>query len=68
MSNELVGLLSWWNLPWCIGFGGDFNVFPSEQWGEARLCQAMVEFSDFIFDQGLMDLPLMGRTFTWSNN
>jgi membrane-associated phospholipid phosphatase len=28
----------------------------------------MVEFSkkiDFIFDQGLMDLPLVGGTFTW---
>jgi hypothetical protein len=29
---------------------------------------AMMEFSDFIFYQGLMDLPLFGGTFTWSNN
>lgn len=28
---ELVGLISWWDLPWYIG--GDFNVtrFPSER-------------------------------------
>jgi hypothetical protein len=29
---------------------------------------AMMEFSDFIFEQGLMNLPLAGGTFTWSNN
>lgn len=28
----------------------------------------MSEFSDFIFDQGLMDIPLVGGKFTWSNN
>jgi hypothetical protein len=52
----------------CIG--GDFNVtrFPSERLGEARLCRALVEFSDFVFEQGLMELPLAGGTFTWSNN
>jgi len=29
--DELVGMVSWWNLPWCIG--GDFDVtqFPSER-------------------------------------
>jgi hypothetical protein len=53
--DELAGLLSWRNLPWCIG--GNFNVirFPRERSGEAHLCPAMVEFSDFNFDQGLMD-------------
>jgi hypothetical protein len=28
----------------------------------------MVKFFDFIFDQGLMNLPLVGGTFTGSNN
>jgi hypothetical protein len=28
----------------------------------------MMEFSDFIFEQDLMDLPLAGGPFTWSNN
>ncbi|XP_062163474.1 uncharacterized protein LOC133870382 isoform X1 [Alnus glutinosa] len=29
--NEMTGLMSWWDRPWC--FGGDFNVvrFPSER-------------------------------------
>jgi len=46
---KLAGLLSWWNLPKCIG--DNFNVirFSSERSGEARLCSAMVEFFDFIF-------------------
>jgi hypothetical protein len=54
---ELAGLLSWWDLPWCIG--GDFNVFrfPCERSGEACFRPAMTEFSDFIFELGLLDLP-----------
>jgi hypothetical protein len=27
-----------------------------------------MEFSDFILEQGFMDLPLLGGTFTWYNN
>ena len=53
-------------MPWCVG--GDFNVtrFPSERSGNACLDAAMMEFSKFISDQGLMDLPLAGGCFTWS--
>ncbi len=29
---------------------------------------AMHAFSDFIFDLSLMDIPLEGGLFTWSNN
>jgi hypothetical protein len=45
--DELVGLLNWWNLPWCIR--SDFNVtrFPSEKSRVARLYPTMMEFSSF---------------------
>jgi hypothetical protein len=58
---ELAGLISWWDVLWCIG--GDFNVthFPSERLGGACL-NAMTKFLDFISEQGLMDLLLAGGT------
>ena len=51
----------------CIG--GDFNVtrFPSERSRNAQVSHAMLEFSCFISDQGLMDALARG-TSTWSNN
>ena len=65
---ELAGVRSWWGAPWCIG--GDFNVvrFPSEKLREGRLTRAMTNFSDFIAELGLIDLPLLEGQFTWSNN
>ena len=47
-----------------------FNVvrFPSERSGDSRMRQAMREFLEFIFDLNLVDIPLMGGAFTWSNN
>jgi hypothetical protein len=52
------------------GIGGDFNVirFPSERLDEARFSLTMMKFFDFIFEQGLMDLPHERGTFMWSNN
>ena len=65
---ELVGIISWWDAPCCIG--GDFNVvrFPSEKSGQGPYSTAMQDFSDFIADFGLLDTPLEGGKFTWSNN
>jgi hypothetical protein len=66
--DELADLLSLWYLPCCIG--GDFNVirFPCKRIGVTRLSSTMTKFSDFISEQGLMDLPLARGSFTWSNN
>ena len=66
--DELVGIMSLWEMPWCIG--GDLNAirFPSERVGVTRYSSPMGEFSSFISDQGLMDIPLMGGQYTWSNN
>jgi hypothetical protein len=65
---ELVGLLSQWNLLWCIR--ADFNValFPNERLGESRFCHAMVEFSNLIFLQGFIVIYCLGGNFMWSNN
>nr|XP_009608246.1 uncharacterized protein LOC104102270 [Nicotiana tomentosiformis] len=59
----------WWEIgvvrglvegPWSVC--GDFNVtiFPSEKINCLRRSRAMVEFSDFIDDMNLIDLPLEG--------
>ena len=49
---------------------GDFNVvrFPSERLGSNSFIVAMQEFSNFILEQGVIDLPLQGGIFTWSKS
>jgi hypothetical protein len=42
--------------------------FPSEKLGERRFTGAMRNFSDFILEMELVDLPLLKGQFTWSNN
>ena len=68
MWEELIGLITWWDLPWCLG--GDFNIicFPSERLGAASYSRAMYGFSDFISLHGLMDIPMAGGLYTWSNS
>jgi hypothetical protein len=65
---ELSGVFLWWDILWC--FGGDFNVtrFSNERTGAHHSTFAMGDFSDFISKLGLLDLPLTGGSFTWSNN
>ena len=65
---ELVDLNSWRNLPWCVG--EDFNLvqFPSERLGAESFTQGMHNFSDFISNHGLMDIPLKGGFYTGSNS
>ena len=50
--------------------GGDFNVvrYPSERSRTAYFSPAMAGFSEFISNLGLLDPPLEGGSFTWSNN
>ena len=63
-----MGLYGWWNLPWCVG--GDFNAicFPFERLGAENFTQGVYSFSDFISINGLMDIPLEGGSYTWSNS
>ena len=56
-----------WNVPWCAI--GDFNVvrFPSERLGCDSFSPTMMEFSNWIDHHNLVDLPLVGGTYTWSS-
>jgi len=42
--------------------------FPSERSGVGGFSAAMEDFSEFIHGQSLVDIPLQGGQFTWSNN
>ena len=68
LREELSGVCSWWDVPWCVG--GDFNVvrFPSERSSSTSFTSAMHRFSAFISELSRIDLPLVGGNFTWSNS
>jgi hypothetical protein len=61
------GVRQRWAQPWCVF--GDFNVvcFPNERLGCSRLSVSMIEFSDFIENLSLVNLPLNGGRYTWCN-
>lgn len=42
--------------------------YPHEKKGGNFVAQSIKLFSDFINDNGLIALPLLRRSFTWSNN
>lgn len=62
-NKRLLWENAWWNLRRCIG--GDFNVtrFPSKLLGLGGFGSAMIEFSYFISENNLVDLPLFGGHF-----
>jgi hypothetical protein len=66
--DELAGFLSLWDSPCALVVISMFIRFPCERLGVTRLSPAMTKFSNFILEQGLMDLPLAKGSFTWSNN
>jgi hypothetical protein len=68
LLKKFFRMISWWNIP-CYN-GGDFNIvrFLSERSSDSRSSLAMLKFSEFIFEQGLMNISLVGGNFMWSNN
>ena len=56
---ELSAIRGLWEDPWFIG--GDFNVihFPSERSSQGRLNHSMRQFSKFIDELEMIDLPLL---------
>jgi exonuclease III len=68
MWEDLAGLMSIWDVPWCLG--GDFNVtlYLDERLRGDSHRHAVADFAEFVADQGLMDLPMAGGESTWSNS
>ena len=64
--DKLAGIITWWDVPWCVG--GDLNVvrFPSERSRGQNFTSAMQGFSNFISSSDLVDPPLEGGS--WSNS
>ncbi|KAK1286517.1 hypothetical protein QJS10_CPB20g01045 [Acorus calamus] len=64
---ELSELKAAWQAPWCIL--GDFNItrFATERNRGGRVSAPMRNFSDWISEEALLDLPLVNQEFTWSN-
>ncbi|KAK8614211.1 hypothetical protein V6N13_122580 [Hibiscus sabdariffa] len=62
---EFISLRREWNSGWIVG--GDFNTVTSrrERSGCKFPSNGMSEFVNFITDCGLVDLPLVGKKFTW---
>lgn len=55
-------------IPWC--FGGDFNTVldPSERKGKGCVSGSIRNFNEFVLEAKVVDLPMVGMPFTWTNN
>lgn len=65
--DELLSLKRNSSFPWCMG--GDFNEIKSinERKGCNRMERGMRDFVDFCNSMELIDIPMVGRKFTWTN-
>ncbi|XP_026429123.1 uncharacterized protein LOC113325110 [Papaver somniferum] len=64
---ELGDVMSLWDVPGVLG--GDYNVtrFLEDKNRGNRITRAMKDFNKFINNWDLVDLPLTGEKYTWSN-
>ncbi|OVA13055.1 Endonuclease/exonuclease/phosphatase [Macleaya cordata] len=64
---ELIDLYGHANNTWVLW--GDFNVIRccNEKRGGSRLTKSMRDFSNLVSTLNLVDLPLNGDKYTWSN-
>lgn len=51
----------------CMGKAEKITQFPSNQEGSSHFSPGMTAFLDLIFKLDLIDLPLVGGAFAWSN-
>ncbi|GKU93948.1 hypothetical protein SLEP1_g7497 [Rubroshorea leprosula] len=66
--DDLQGLINSKKGNWCLA--GDFNAVRGieERAGETGVNREMQEFDNFISNSALIDLPLLGRKYTWYNS
>ncbi|XP_026377762.1 uncharacterized protein LOC113272071 [Papaver somniferum] len=64
---ELGDIVGLWDFPGCIR--GDFNtiLFTEEKNRDCTINRGMSNFTKFIMDWNLIDLPLCGAIYTWTN-
>lgn len=64
---ELEVIRGRWDIPWCNG--GDFNeiLFLDKRNKATRRIRGMDVSGDFVDQNELIDVPLLGARFTWSN-
>lgn len=64
---ELGDIVGIWDFPGCIG--GDFNIilFTEEKNRACTITRGMRNFTKFIMDWNLIDLPLCGAKYTCTN-
>ncbi|XP_028059521.1 uncharacterized protein LOC114263216 [Camellia sinensis] len=66
--DSILNVRSSFQKPWCMG--GDYNEIrvPDERRGCTRSSKGMQDFNNFVDLLELMDLPMLGRKFTWCNS
>lgn len=64
---DLLAIKTSSQVPWCVG--GDFNEIKDvgERVGCLRMDRGMRDFLEFFNNMELVDLPMLGRKFTWTN-
>ncbi|XP_028065808.1 uncharacterized protein LOC114268782 [Camellia sinensis] len=66
--NSILNIRSSFLKPWCMG--GDYNEIrvPNERRGCTRSSKGMHDFNNFVDHLEMLDLPMLGRNFTWCNS
>ncbi|KAK3204961.1 hypothetical protein Dsin_019007 [Dipteronia sinensis] len=65
--HDIATILNSFPIPWVVG--GDFNsvLDPSERIGVSSNLGSIRNFNSFVLRAKIIDIPLQGMTFTWSN-